>query len=87
MEDSAAVLQKSNPDLAKGLSDWAADETKEMQECKALKAKHEAKAKLLTDSAAALEKTNPDLAKGLKEIAEKKHGNKKHEMIEEKNEK
>jgi len=87
MKDSAAALQQSNPVLAKGLSDWAADEEKEMQECKALKAKHEAKAKLLTNSAAALEKTNPDLAKGLKEMAEKKHDSKKHEMMEEKNEK
>ncbi len=87
MKDSAAALQQSNPALAKGLSDWAADEEKEMQEWKEHKAKHETKTKLLTDSAAALEKTNPDLAKGLKEMAEKKHKSKKHEMMEEKNEK
>ena len=87
MKDSAIALQVSNPVLAKGLSDWAADEEKEMQEWKEQKAKHEAKAKLLTDSAAALEKTNPDLAKGLKEIAEKRSASKKHEMMEEKNEK
>jgi len=87
MKDSAIALQQSNPVLAKGLSDWAADEEKEMQEWKEQKAKHEAKTKLLTDSAVALEKTNPDMAKGLKEIAEKKHGSKKHEMMEEKNEK
>ena len=82
MKDSAVALQQSNPALAKGLSDWAADEEKEMQEWKEQKAKHEAKAKLLTDSAVALEKTNPDLAKGLQEMAEKKHMNKKHEMME-----
>ena len=87
MKDSAVALQQSNPALAKGLSDWAADEEKEMQEWKEQKAKHESKTKLLNDSAAALEKTNPDLAKGLKEMAEKKHGSKKHEMMEEKNEK
>ena len=87
MKDSAVALQQSNPALAKGLSDWAADEEKEMQEWKEQKARHEAKSKLLTDSAAALEKTSPDLAKGLKEMAEKKHGSKKHEMMEEKNEK
>ena len=87
MKDSSAALQQSNPTLANGLSDWAADEEKEMQECKEHKAKHEAKTKLLTDSAVALEKTNPDMAKGLKEIAEKKHKNKKHEKMEEKNEK
>ena len=87
MEDSATALQKSNPDLAKGLSDWAADEAKEIQEWKEHKAKHEAKIKLLNDSVIALEKTNPDLAKGLKELAEKKQNSKKHEMMEEKNEK
>ncbi len=87
MKDSAAALQMSNPALAKGLNDWAADEGKEMQEWKEQKAKHAAKKKLLADSAAALEKTNPDLAKGLKEMVEKKHDSKKHEMMEEKNEK
>ena len=87
MEESAAVLQKTNPDLAKGLSDWAVDEAKEMQEWKEHKAKHEAKIKLLNDSAVALEKTSPDLAKSLKEMAEKKQKGKKHEMMEEKNEK
>jgi hypothetical protein len=87
MKDSAAALQVSNPTLAKGLSDWASEEEKEMQEWKEQKARHEAKSKLLTDSAAALEKTNPDLAKGLKKIAEKRSASKKHEMMEEKNEK
>ncbi len=86
MKNSAVALQASSPDLSKGLNDWAMDEEKEMQEWKEQKTKHAAKKKLLTDSAAALEKTNPDLAKGLKEMAEKKHGNKKHEMME-KNEK
>jgi hypothetical protein len=87
MKDSAAALQKTNPDLAKGLSDWAAGEEKEMQEWKEQKAKHEAKTKLLNDSALALEKTNPDLAKGLKEMAEKKQKGKVREMMEEKKEK
>ena len=87
MKDSAAALQQSNSALAKGLSDWAANEEKEMQEWKELKAKHEAKIKLLTDSAVALEKTNPDLAKGLKEMVEKQQKGKKHEMMKEKNEK
>jgi len=82
MKDSAAVLQQSKPDLAKGLSEWAADEEKEAQEWKEKKAKHEAKTKLLTDSATALGKANPDLAKGLKEMAEKKHECKKSEMME-----
>ena len=87
MKDSATALQQANPALAKGLSDWAADEEKEMQEWKGQKAKHEAKTQLLTDSAAALDKTNPDLAKGLKKIAEKRSASKKNEMMEEKNEK
>jgi hypothetical protein len=85
MKKSAAALQQSNPALAKGLSDWAADEEKKMQEWKEHKAKHEAKIKLLTDSAAALEKTNPDLAKDLKEMAKKKQNPRKHKMMKEKN--
>ena len=76
LQDSAAALQKSNPDLAKGLEDYAAKEAKESQDWKA---QHDAKTKLLKDSAAALQKSNPDLAKGLDEMTEFK---KKSEMNE-----
>ncbi len=84
LQDSAASLQKSNPDLAKGLSDYADKEAKEMQEWKA---QHEAKAKLLKDAAAALQQSNPDLAKGLQEMSEGKHNKEMQKMMQEKNEK
>lgn len=87
MQDSAAALQKSNPDLAKGLNDYASEEAKEKQEWKERKERYEAKTKLLTDSAVALEKTNPNLAKALKEMSECQHGKKMHEMMKEENEK
>ena len=70
VKDSAVILQASNPDLATGLSAWAAAEEKEMQEWKAKKAKEEATEKLLRDSAAALQKSNPDLAKELWDMSE-----------------
>jgi hypothetical protein len=79
MEDSAAALQGSNPDLAKGLGDLAAEEARTMRVLRELRAKDEAKIKLLDDSAAALEKTDPDLAKGLKETAEKMRAGKRYE--------
>lgn len=72
LKDSAAALQQTNPDLAKGLNDLAAEKEKMMQEMKDMKAKHEAKAKMLRDSAAALQKTNPELAKKLWEMSEHK---------------
>ena len=69
LRDSAAALQQSNPDLAKGLTELADKEENKMQE---LKEAHDAKVKLLNDSIAALQKTNPDLAKEL----EKRKGSK-----------
>ena len=70
LRDSATALQQSNPDLSKGLTEYADKEEKEMQE---LKEAHDAKAKLLNDSIAALQKTNPDLAKKLERMKEEKH--------------
>jgi len=84
LQDSAAALQKSNPDLAKGLNDIADKEAKEMQEWKA---QHEAKVKLLKDAAAALQQSNPDLAKGLQEMSEGKHKQEMQKIMQEKNEK
>ena len=84
LRDSATALQKSNPDLAKGLSDSADKEAKEMQEWKA---KHDAKVKLLQDASAALQKSNPDLANGLQEMCKSKSKGEMKEMMEEKNEK
>ena len=73
LKDSASILQKTNPDLAKGLTDLAADKEKMMQEMADMKAKHEAKVKMLRDSASILQKTNPDLAKELWDMSEHKH--------------
>jgi len=88
LQDSAAAFQASNPDLAKGLTDYANEKAKEMQEWKERKERYEARTKLLTYSVTALEKTNPDLAKALKKMSECKHGKKMHEMKkEEQNEK
>ena len=70
LRDSAAALQQSSPDLAKGLTELADKEEKEIQE---FKAAHDAKVKLLNDSIAALQKTKPDLAKELEKMKEEKH--------------
>jgi len=84
LQDSAVALQKSNPDLAKGLNDIADKEAKEIQEWKA---KYDAKVKLLQDAAIALQQSNPDLAKGLQEMSKGKHRQEMQKMIKEKNEK
>ena len=84
LQDSAAVLQKSNPDLAKGLSDYADKEAKEMQEWEA---KHDAKIKLLQDASVVLQQSNPDLAKGLQEMCKSKSKSQMQSMMQEKNEK
>ena len=99
LQDSAATLQQSHPDLAKGLSDLANEEMKESKEkmeskkeyaakdSPERKAKHEAKVKLLQDSAAALQQVNPDLAMSLQKMAEGKQHIKTQDMRGEKNEK
>ena len=84
LKDSAAALQKSNPDLAKGLNDITDKEAKEIKDWKA---KHEAKVKLLKDAATALKQSNPDLAKGLEEMSEAKPKQEMKKMMQEKNEK
>jgi hypothetical protein len=81
LQDAATALQKSNPDLAKGLSDYADKEAKEMQEWKA---RHDEKVKLLQDAATALEKSNPDLAKGLQGMCEGKAKGKVHKTMHKK---
>lgn len=79
LQDSAAALQQSNPDLAKGLLEMAeghkgGKETKEAKDSAEWKAKREARVKVLKDSAAALQQSNPDLAKSLLEMSERKPG-------------
>jgi hypothetical protein len=99
LQDASAALAQSNPELAKGLSDFANEEAKETKnmtegakksegkESSEWKAKHEARVKLLKDSADALAQSHPDLSKALKEMSERKHKDKMQQMKAEKNEK
>jgi hypothetical protein len=99
LQDSAAALQQTNPDLAKKLSEFVSEEANESKEklgggkekvAKDLpkwKAKHEARAQLFKDAAAALKQSHPDLAKSLEEMTVAKHKTEMQKMTEEKNEK
>jgi len=85
LQDSAAALQQTNPELSKKLSDLASKEASEPKEkmegnkekiskdSAEWKAKHEERIKLFKDAAAALSTTHPDLAKGLEEMTLPKH--------------
>ncbi len=84
LRDSATALQKSNPDLAKGLNDSADKEAKEMQDWKV---KQDSKVKLLQDASVALQQSNPDLAKGLQDMCKSKSKSEMKNMMQEKNEK
>ena len=80
LQDSAAALQQTNPDLAKKLSDLVnkdANKSKEKlggskekvaKDSPVWKARHEARMQLFKDAAAALQQTHPDLAKSLEEM-------------------
>jgi len=99
LQDSAAALQQTNPDLAKQLSDLVNKETNEPKEkaegskekvakdSPEWKAKHEARVKLFKDAATALQQSHPDLAKGLEEMTVTKHKTEMQKAAEEKNEK
>ena len=76
VNDSAAALKTSNPDLATGLSNYAAKEATELgakKEEKEAKEKEDKGAiiKLFKDSSAALKASHPDLAAGLLQKADK----------------
>ena len=89
LRDSAAALQQSNPDLAKGLTEFANEEAKETKEksekSEVKKEAHESHSKLLKDAAVALDATRPDLAKELRMMSKGKK--KAKDIITEKNEK
>ena len=74
LKDAAAVLQQSNPDLAKGLQEIAEGKQKstEPKGSPAWQAEREARLKLLKDAAVALQQSNPALAKNLQEMSEHK---------------
>ena len=86
LRDSAALLEQSHPDLAKGLSKLAVEEEQEMKQHR------EALVKLSRDSASALQESRPELAEGLTKFADrktsqmkgKKEQNEKQEEKEEK---
>ena len=73
LKDSAAALQTSNPDLAKGLNDLADKKAEKIQKQQEWKDKHDANKKLMKDSAAALQTSNPALAQELQKVCEEKH--------------
>ena len=99
LQDSAAALQQTNPDLAKKLSDFLNEEANESKEklegskekvakdSPVWKAKYEARVQLFKDAAAALQQSHPDLAKSLEEMTVAKHKSEMQKAIEEKNEK
>ncbi len=86
---SAAALQSSHPDLARGLTKYANEEGSEVEgkEEKGMKEDlgEGGLVKLLQDSAAALQQSHPDLATKLTEFADRKA--KKIKTLTEKNEK
>jgi hypothetical protein len=69
LKDAAIALQQIQPEIAKGLNEYVAEEERIAQEWKA---KRESDTKLLKDAAAALQASHPDLAKGLQVKAEGK---------------
>ena len=73
LRDSAAALQASNPDLAKGLNDLADKKAEKIQKWQESKDKHDQKMKLLKDSAMVLQTSNPALAQELQKMGEEKH--------------
>ena len=75
LQDSAAALQVTNPDLAMKLTDVVNGSTKEKTGASKLvkdsaewQAKRDARIQLYKDAATALQATNPDLAKGLMDL-------------------
>ncbi len=93
LNDSAAALAQSNPELAARLTQFANEEANEKDEEmgekeelegaqeEAMEKHHMDHIKLLQDSAAALEKSQPELAKSLNEWAD--HSTKRMEEKEE----
>ena len=85
LQDSATALQVAHPELAKGLKEYADEESKEPKEQKEEMGAHEelegatekqaegrrqAHLKLLRESAAALQVSRPDLAADLTKMAD-----------------
>jgi len=74
LQDSAAALQQTNPDLAKQLSDIVNNVPgKEKPTKEERQARREARVKIYKAAAAALQSTRPDLAKSLEDLTVSKH--------------
>jgi len=73
LNDSAAALTSSNPDLSNQLRDFASKESGETEENESEQAETSGKEdiKMLRSAADALEKSRPDLCKGLNNYAKK----------------
>ncbi len=83
LNDAAAALKESNPDLSADLTKYANEEAKEMggkkgekkelegKKEEAMEKEHKGHIKLLRDSAAALEKSHPELAESLTQMADR----------------
>jgi len=88
LQNSAAALEQTNPDLAKKLRNIVNEEAnktkgsleggkeKVAKNSAEWKARHEARMQLFKDAAAALAQTYPDLAKSLEEMTVAKHNTK-----------
>ncbi len=99
LQDSVAVLQQANPNLAKKLSDLVNEDVNKSKEqlesgkekiekdSAEWKVKHEARVQLFKDAATALQQIRPDLAKSLEEMTVAKHKAEIQKATEEKNEK
>ena len=76
LRNSASALEVSHPDLAKGLTNYANEESKEIEGKEEKGAKEDlaegSLVKVLNDSAAALAQSSPDLSKKLTEYADRK---------------
>jgi hypothetical protein len=68
LKDAASALKQSQPEIAKGLTDWMNVEAGVTKET--MGALNGAEAKLLIAAAGVLEKSNPVLAKELRGMAE-----------------
>ncbi len=98
LNDAAAALQKSNPELAFSLTKFANEEAAEKEDKNEDKKEPEGKEegmskdhvghiKLLRDSATALKQANPGLSLSLFEMADRSEKNRMRDEKDEKNEK
>lgn len=88
LNDSAAALSSTHPDLSKRLKQYASKESGEKEENESEQAETSAKddINMLRESADALEKSRPDLCKGLNQYAKKEERERREDSEEHENE-